>query len=1065
LIGTKKDYRRFSYLAAKKGQVRPAAYAHIPDIQNSEALGCQFVVSLAVGALSTAASILLAPKPKAPGSGPDNRVSRRRLGGRSGQDRFSPTTGFDTQAELADYASPIPIIFGQYTGATGGIVASPSLVWSRAFSLGSQQSVKLLFVLGEQGLEDGIARPDLNGIFLGNSALDASYEHAFAFYWKRNSNAYARIKAANLAYGTRGTLASGDIEADDDIFLCPTSQGLSDTGFCGAHSPSSSTQFGVHSAIPNATNYRVNWRIISIPRLEDQEDDPKDRLLSERIKIAGDYGLSEGNVRGQGQKGVGRNYGRRMGITHLNGVPVSDNGSTPTEVRTAAVGDIATFTIAPGKLKADLYHLDSNAVSVDDINSAIASSRRGADDALQIGETIAIGRTAWVVQSRALGVWTDDSRQEIQLRCVETFGGQLGASIGLVSERMISRGVYNDDNGTTDARNALNMNAGTDFYPLLKTSFAVVRNTRACEATEVGIRSQVWNLANGLTNFATLPSPAELREAENDKISFEAGTMSLYFKRTSVWTVFLRPAGTDENGTEYAWVPLGEQFCVTGENPQDQYNYIRFTHPERRQYEYKFVPKSGADVARHSPDDAQFIRLNAKTETLVSGQYETGYGVFEVITTGEFVAVGNITFNPEMATEPIITPGFTTYGVPAAVEVETYIPESSRDLIQATSVGFNSFLPDGVTKGRKGATNYALFGRANYMGLTGSAQITTSLTDDRKITIEFNGVVNENYPDDHPFFPGFRAWNFTDISVVSSTGGFNEGQVIDIPINVAGNPRATPYGLTTAGVRLTVLSTSVEGVNTSRGSSTLESNKGRSAAFAYELLGDQQSFSLGHVKEETIDVSSDSGASAKIVVTGTVISRPSLGRSLFPGQDQGWDLRYTVNRELSSGEWESGESVSYPLDVSSGNPFKDSDTTTGVVLRVISITTVVTPEKTDGGRLFEEKSQVSDISFYGNLLGKSNDSSPEHEITYVNESVANASVPDYKNLTICGLALKSSRNFASVDQLRVWLANGVSVRKFQADATSAIGPSNKFTDLVYYLLTDKTAGAGKRCIC
>ena len=310
-----------------------------------------------------------------------------------------------------------------------------------------------------------------------------------------------------------------------------------------------------------------------------------------------------------------------------------------------------------------------------------------------------------------------------------------------------------------------------------------------------------------------------------------------------------------------------------------------------------------------------------------------------------------------MATEPIITPGFTTYGVPAAVEVDTYLPEVDNDLIQATSVGFKSFLPDGVTVGRKGATNYALFGKASSMGLTESVEITTSLTDDRRITIKFKGVVNENYPDNHPHFPGFRAWNFTDISVVSSSGGFSVGQVIDIPVDVAGNPRATPYGLTTGGVRLTVLSTTltnnagtpviVSSPGRSRTSFTLESQKGRSAAFAYELLGDQQSFSLGHVKEETIDVSSDSGSSAKIIVTGTVISRPSLGRSLFPGQTQGWDLRYTVNRELSSGEWESGESVSYPLTVSSGNPFKDNGTTTGVVLRVISITTVVTTEKTD----------------------------------------------------------------------------------------------------------------------
>jgi hypothetical protein len=129
-------------------------------------------------------------------------------------------------------------------------------------------------------------------------------------------------------------------------------------------------------------------------------------------------------------------------------------------------------------------------------------------------------------------------------------------------------------------------------------------------------------------------------------------------------------------------------------------------------------------------------------------------------------------------------------------------------------------------------------------------------------------------------------------------------------------------------------------------------------------------------------------------------------------------------------------------------------------LKVLSLTTVQVPPGFTGERVFEENSQVNDLSLYGDLLNKSNDSSPEHEITYVNESVANNNVPGYDNLTLCGLALKSSRNFASVDQLRVWLADGISVKKFQADAPSPIGPSNKFTDLVYYLLTDKTAGAG-----
>jgi len=1051
------DYRRFSYLAAKRGQVRPAAYEHIPDIQNAEVVWVPLVVSLVVGALSTAASVVLAPKPKAisANEGPDNRVSRRRLGGRSGQERFSPTTGFDTQADLADYASPIPIIFGQYTGATGGIVASPSLVWSRAFSLGSQQSVKLLFVLGEQGLGEGIAKPELNGIFLGNSALDASYDHAFAFYWKRNSNSFSRIKAANLAYGSRGTLASGDIEANDDIFLCPTGQGLADTGFSGAHSPSSTTQFGVHSAIPNATNYRVNWRVISIPRLEDQQDDPGNRLLAERIKIAGDYGIVTGSdqdvqIRAQGQKGVGRNYGRRMGLTHLNGVPVSDSGSTPTEVRIAAVGDIATFTIAPGQLPANIYHIGTNAVSVDDINSAITASRRSADDALQVGETIVIGRTVWVVEARALPIWTEGSRQEIQLRCVEIFGTGLGASIGLVSERMILRGIYNDDNGLTNTRNALNMNAGAGFYPLLKASFGVVRNTRACGVTEIGIRSQVWNRANGLANFATIPSPAELISAERDKISFEVGTMSLYLKRTSVWTIWLRPAGTDENGTEYEWAPLGEQFCVTGETPQDQYNYIRFGHPEQRQYEYKFVPKSGADVARHSPDDAQFIRLNAKTNQTVGGRYETAYGPFEISATGEYVTVGAITYNPEMATNPIVRNESTDYTVPSSIEVETYLPDEEDSSVQAASVGWYDWLPTGGTQGRRGATHYELFGQASYYGKTGTATRTANLGDGRSITIQFNGVVNDTYPAEHPYFPGYRAWSFSSINVVSSTGGFNTNQVFNVGIPVsAGNPRAAPYGLTTCGVRLIVLSTTAA-----------VQPKGRESAWEFELLGNQQLYPLGHTQVATFTAVSSSGALATIKATGVVTPRPANNLQFFPGQTQAWDVSYAVEPLLSYGTWVNGALIENNAVVSASNPFSTPGLTIGVLLKVLSLTTVQVPPGFTGERVFEENSQVNDISLYGDSLNKSNDSSPEHEITYVNESVANNNVPGYDNLTLCGLALKSSRSFASVDQLRVWLADGISVKTFQADAPSPIGPSNKFTDLVYYLLTDKTAGAG-----
>jgi hypothetical protein len=140
----------------------------------------------------------------------------------------------------------------------------------------------------------------------------------------------------------------------------------------------------------------------------------------------------------------------------------------------------------------------------------------------------------------------------------------------------------------------LGFHAGAGFYPLLRVAFGVVRNSRECEVTEIGLRSQVWNRANGLCNFQALPSVDAFREAEINGVGINSGAMTLYLKRTSVWTVWLRPSGTDSNGQEFKWQPLGEQFCVTGETPQNQFNFIRITHPQRNRYEFKMVPKSQA---------------------------------------------------------------------------------------------------------------------------------------------------------------------------------------------------------------------------------------------------------------------------------------------------------------------------------------------------------------------------------------------------------------------------------------------------------------------------------------
>lgn len=1066
---TEAEYRAFTIEAMKRSRVRPAAYDGVPDIVNGPETWIALAISLAVGLVTSAVSYLLMPKPKAPKA--PGQVTGRQLPSVTGADRFSATSGFDAQAELANYGDPIPIIFGQYTGATGGILASPRLVWSRAFSYGSQQGVKMLMVVGEQGIgTNGLGIPDLNGIFLGNSALDAIYAHNFAFYWKRDTNASTRVKAANLRYGTRGSLSSGDTQTPDDIFLCQTIDGQSQPGFCQTYTPSANTQFGAYSAIPNGTDYRVNFKLVPIPHIEGNEvdrtrDDKNDQRLLERVKISGDYGLFDPTlpglgslrVRDLGQKGIGRGYGRRMGITSLNGQPVT---SGETEAREARPGDIAVFTIAPGQLPEDLYYFNDTEKGIiyegtktTDINSEISSGRRAADELLQVGETIMIGRTAWLVESRALPEWDEGLRQSIGLRCVEIFGDGIGASIGLVSEKMITRGVYNDEQGTTNARNGLGLHAGAGFYPLMRVAFGVVRSTNECEVTELGIRSQVWNRANGLCNFSGLPSVEAFREAEINSVAIESGTMTLYMKRTSVWTIFLRPAGTDDAGQEYQWRPLGEQFCVTGETPQDQFNFIRITHPKRGRYEFKMVPKTGADVSRHSPADAVFWRLDAKSRNALAATYSTAYGIFSLYSIGQLVTKGEVAYNAEMSAELVVNTVGRIITIPSQVDVLTYLPDTQGDSVQATSVAFADWLPPNVAQGRESATEYELFGQASAYGLTRQATRTVTVPGTGStLTLRFTGIVDQTFPTSHPYFPGFRAWSIQTITVVSSSGGFNIGQAVAVNIPVTpGNPRAAPYGLTSVGLVVQVTGTS----------GALP--RGRQAAFGYELLGDANSQPDGFAKEATFTQSS--GSKQIRIIVRAIVERDLPGdfRSTFPNATATWtEFSYRVDPAGTGGNWAVNDAISYTLPVSAGNHFKNYQVSApvGVSLSVLALAQSVQPPLTSSARTFETNSQINDISFYNSLLTKSNESAPEHEIVYVNEMVSNVTAPQYTKLTLAGLALKASRNFTSLNQLRVWMANGISVRKFQSDALAPIGPSNKFTDLVYYLLTDKTAGAG-----
>lgn len=1090
---SEQEYRYFVAEAIKRGQIRPAAYDGIPDIRCDPGSG--FLVQLAIGIVLGAVSYLLTPKPKAP----EAFDGQRQLDSIRGGNRFTPSFGFDTTAELADYNSPIPIIFGLYNSVekVGGLLVTPKLVWSRMLSYGRQQSAKLMFVVGEQGRADfvgpdGIVEPNRAGIFLGNNALDAVYDDNIAFYWKRNTTAsdFSRIQVRNKLFGSSGQPHSADpnggrTAANDDVFLCPTSEKEFDEGFSYAFSPTNNTEFGVYSPIPNGNAYRVNWRNISIP-----DKDPEGRLNFDRVKIAGLFEPKKDDSSKSRMAGVGRNYSRRMGVYEYTGSGSQTFSNEFLSERNVSVGDRIKYLISNTRIDKNIY---DNKATVDDINSEIESQQIAADDAMQLGELFSIGATVWKVIDRELDTYEPKPQfgedQVIELECIDTSEARI-PRVGLVDKSKViepGQGFIND--------NAAGVGAG--FFVLTKYARALVRNNRPCDVTEIGIASTVNQQLNGICNFQSLISPEELDQADDDGLNIQSGTISTSVKRSSAFSIYIRKAGLDASNNEFAYAPIVEAssgepriFVITGNKPVRQYNFLRFRHPEAStEFEYKFVPRATAEL-RSVGEAEQLIQLDADSkDTIVENVSVSGVGIFQLTTKGRMVVRSEIDKIKEMFNDIEFAETTKENNYPSGISVDTFLPSDvEEEQTSLTSVRFVERVsdPSGLEVGRNGAFTHSIFGSADNSGIQEGAVITAvkeeTLSDNRRVTIEYRAT-KVRLPADH--YARANGAEFVlrledDIRVVRSSDNWVGGAsfVVRRGANATGdggpfnssnpfvpNHPAAGNNFVSSGIKLQV--TGIEKVTKARG---------RSQGYYHEIFGDAETKNFGDQATEIRDFTPFGSRGAGVMrirlrLSTFVVNYPDhwTGRSKFWATPT---IEVVQDSNTSSSRWSTNDKFDDLVSVSAGNPFYDYSRGTneiGVRYRISSINkSIVITAREEFSRSFEGQTQYAELSHYSGLINKSSDSEPEHEVVYVNEISANSIIPKYEKLTTCGLVLRSSRAFTRLDQLRVWLSQGIQVRRLHPtpssyeDSTNSTneGPSNLFTDLIFYLLTNPTAGAG-----
>ena len=967
-----KTLLRFNNLLER---TRPAGYDHIPDVVNSPTTA--IIVNLVIGLALTAASVLLTPKPQIDDQRDRKKVRQEQLPNDVGPSRFNQTSSFDGFASLIDYGIPVPIAFGKMVlegnrYVSGGLVLAASLVWSRAYSYGTYQRIKLLYTLGQFIL----AQPIVRGVWLGTQSLSALGGSEYALYWK-SQQGENRIKKTDAALigGTAGTPESGDPEDNeskksDDVFIAPVDGTIEGPGFCMVNNPQSKSLFGQFNPVRNGTAHRINWEVISVPfdalkkdtegdvTTDNIDPDGARRARAERIKVAGEFAGVLFDPGLGGQPGVGRAYGTRMGL-----IAYAPPGSGFVETN----DKIPFLRITPGYQvkfringanwdefdKTEYFYSNRQegtprqwGVTHKDLTSAMDARRSRADDLFSIGSRWMIGPTQWLVTTRTNQVWRPGTEVEVILECVSTtgepqigiaglraatepLGGYEGPWVSLIAGS--PKPDFISDKGFNKKKHC-----GAAFWNLVQYEVATARMTRLADTVEFGIKSTVWNQANGLCNFNAIPTPEDLFKKDSDNITVNTPTTSRYFKRTSCFSLFVRPIPKfeDQELSPPEWKRLNPVFCVTGDSPRAMYNYIRIRPDVSGLYEFRFIPRVGSDIAINSDPEVFFYQLNATSgEVIGEDFFVPDYGSFRVTITGQKIPCKSVLFNEELVSDPA--------KVQAPPPEQTKIPTAIANYAWSTGADWH-----------KNAWLTEVFGRdPSFNGQTGTAS-----------TVHFKPR-NSGADDDGYIHVRIQA-------TASTISGPRHLQNFGTNLNWAGN---------------------------------------------------------------------------------------------------GSSIRFSVIQDSETrGQWKRGDLFTITKSISTSNRYYPwNPGTVGAAFQVTSVKDgQVTGDITfgDGDRAFEEASQVSDCSHYDEIT-KSCDSGPEHEIVYLNNAVSEADgegtdgIPQYTDLAMLGLSLKSGPSIGAIEQPRVWVNGGIGVTRLANN--DVFGVSNLLSDLLYYLLKDDKQGLGE----
>ena len=968
---TEDEYWYFIELAQAYNGKRPKEYDEIPYVVNMPFVGTvvSFLASgtvaanFVLGIILSVVSVLLAPKPRAPKTPPSLTTA-----GQTGPKRFAPQTGFNSVQELAKLGEIIPLVFtkqetevnGNSKIYYGGVRVNTRLLWSQMLSLGSGQQLKALFMIG---LGDLASKPDFAGYAIGDLLLKNYINKKLALYIMTDGGR-PQEGPEKYSEGTLEPQVDRNGSQFSDVMSVDWDQetGAKDTIVSGTRAPNTQVQFGVYSPMPNSMRYRVAYELVL--KQKNLKDQNKRDIDTKRTKLR-------------------TSFPRYASILKYDGSETDRNSFIAEKNKDIqyTIGDMDTQTE---------FGENFDPWGVEDVKSAVDASREESDDAIQEGESYLIGSALAVCISKSRPIWTSKHYQDCVFRVDEP---------GKIDVR----------GGTAGLKGA---HKGYELLTIQKCAIGTISNSKACDVTEIGLKSKVFKQVTSFPNVNSHPgavgtntvdadnTDGVVKRYNDDDGNISLGGMSKYLTRYSFFRLQAREAGINDPDANWNYIDDGKPFGIKGNSPQPQYNFIRIGHHSvpRKEFEFRFMPFPGNLVKKEFMDQ-QSIRILSASGTLLSYTVTPNEQQFDVFFKG---SLENLRSGDASNTEwflgdlPTNTDGGKVKDL--LTKVDGFIPRSKRWV----EVDRRTPTEDDLTRGRQTA-------RIHYKSTGGSAWQWG----------------NRN---NHPYWNEYIGNRNRDIN-----DPLREGAGITV-----GDPYKQPYMDRDDGFRYGVGPFIVE-------------EKRRNEDLA-------QGKYYGMIKYENKKADVDPVPYNNLATTTTGKGKDmtvDLLVYLKPGTNEYAGARWKINEDGSG--YKDTDTINIPKTGDATSDFPGVNNI-DIVTDFSEFVSGNNAEPWPEGRNLNPFDAITDYYQY-DAERSSHQDGPEHEIVYVNEQSSTVNAPQYKfdqaGIANVALRLSSSKEWNSFSQFSAYIKQGIKVERLIDNTT---GPTNLFPEIVYALLTDKKFG-------